>query len=174
MTSFINTPHPDHHHGADRMEALMDAAQEVPRNVSGKRGVALLLGSALAAAVAAVAYEVMDSADESHLLMIWMALWVALFAVLALFAGTLRTAGQHLRSSLDDWSRSIAEARADQRLWAIARQDDRVMADLQCAMSRSEANVTTASVAPTQALKAERVTKSRSYSIQRAYERHYF
>ena len=174
MTSFINTSHPDHHHGADRVEALMDAAQQLPRNVSGKRGIALLVGSALAAAVAAVAYEVMDSADESHLLMIWMVLWVALFALLAFFAGALRTAGRQLKSSLDDWSRGIAEARADQRLWAIARQDDRVMADLQSAMSRSEADVAMASVAPTQSLKAERATKSRSYSMQRAYERHYF
>jgi len=138
MTRFINTPHPDHHHGADRMEALMDVAQQVPHNVSGKRGVALLVGSALAAAVAAVSYEVMDSADESHLLMIWMALWIVLFAGLAFFAGALRTAGQRFRSSLDDWSRSVAEAHADQRLWAVARQDSRVMADLQCAMSRSE------------------------------------
>ena len=176
MTSFINTPHPDHHQGADRMEALMDAAQQVPRNVSGKRGVVLLLGSALAAAVAAVAYEVMDSADESHLLMIWMALWIALFALLAFFAGNLRAAGQRISSSLDDWSRSIAEARADQRLWAIARQDSRVMADLQSAMSRSEAldeaaNAGTVSAAP--ALRAQRASKSRSYSIQRAYERDY-
>lgn len=138
MTRFINTPHPSHHHGADRLEALMDSAQQVPRNVAGKRGVALLVGSALAAAVAAVSYEVMDSADESHLLMIWMALWIALFAGLAFFAGTLRAAGQRFRSRLNDWSRSVAEARADQRLWAIARQDGRVMADLQSAMSRSE------------------------------------
>jgi hypothetical protein len=177
MTSFINTPHPDRHHGADRMEALMDAVQQVPRSVSGKRGVALLLGSALMAAVAAVAYEVMDSADESHLLIIWMMLWIALFALLAIFAGTLRATGQRFRSSLDDWSRSIAEARADQRLWAIARQDDRVMADLQAAMSRSEglteANAGTASAAPARAARAERATKSRSYSIQRAYERGY-
>ena len=139
MTSFINTPHPDHHHGADRMEALMDAVQQVPRDVSGKRGVALLLGSALAAAVIAVAYEVMDSADESHLLMIWMGLWIALFAALAFFATTLRAAGQQVKCSLDGWSRRFAEARADQRLWVIARQDSRVMADLQSAMSRSEA-----------------------------------
>jgi hypothetical protein len=177
MTSFINTPHPDHHHGADRMEALMDVAQQIPGNVSGRRGVALLLGSALAAAVVAVSYEVMDSADESHLLMVWMALWIALFALLAFFAVTLRAAGQRLSSSLDDWSRSIAEARADQRLWAIARQDSRVMADLQAAMSRSEgltqAHASPASAAPARALRAERATKSRSYSIQRAYERGY-
>ena len=172
MTSFINTPHPDHHHGADRMNALMDAAQEVPRNVSGKRGVALLLGSALAAAVAAVAYEVMDSADESHLLMIWMVLWIALFSVLAFFARTLRAAGLRLRNSLDDWSRSLAEARADQHLWAIARLDERVMADLQSAMSRSETldevRADTA-LAGTQALAAAGATKQRSYSMQRAY-----
>ena len=148
MTSFITTPHPDHHHGADRVEALMDAVQQVPQDVSGKRGVALLLGSALVAAVVAVAYEVMDSADESHLLMIWMALWILLFAVLALFATSLRAAGQHVKSSLDDWSRSIAEARSDQRLWAIARQDDRVMADLQAAMSRNDAVQATSVSAP--------------------------
>ena len=155
----------------------MDAAQQVPRNVSGKRGVALLLGSAVAAAVVAVSYEVMDSADESHLLMIWMALWMALFALLAFFAGNLRAAGLRLRSSLDDWSRSIAEARADQRLWAIARQDDRVMADLQCAMSRSEAlddtNAATVAAAPARALNAGRATQSRSYSMERAHERGY-
>lgn len=178
MTSFINTPHPDHHHGADRIEALMDAAQQVPRNVSGKRGAALLVSSALVAAVAAVAYEVMDSTDESHLLMIWMALWIALFALLAFFAGTLRTAGLRLRGSLDDWSRSIAEARADQRLWAIARQDDRVMADLQSAMSRSEAldetHATTASAAPVQAPLVEREMRLRNYFMRRANERHYF
>ena len=139
MTSFINTPHPDHHHGADRMEALMDAVQHVPRNLWSQHGAALLAGSALAAAVAAVSYEIMDSATESHLLMVWMVLWIALFAVLAFFAGALRSAGQRLRSSLDDWSRSLAEARADQRLWTIARQDSRVMADLQSALSRSDA-----------------------------------
>jgi hypothetical protein len=81
----------------------------------------------------------MDSADESHLLMIWMGLWIALFAALAFFANTLRAAGQQVKCSLDGWSRRIAEARADQRLWVIARQDSRVMADLQSAMSRSEA-----------------------------------
>ena len=139
MTSFINPSHPDHHYGADRIEALMDAVQQVPRNVSSKRGVVLLLGSAFAVAVAAVSYEVMDSTDESHLFMIWMVLWIALFAALSFFSDGLRATGLRLRSSLDDWSRSQDEARADQRLWAIARQDNRVMIDLQSAMTRSKA-----------------------------------
>lgn len=171
MTSFINAPHPDHHHGADRMEALMDAVQQVPRNLWGTHGAALLVGSALAAAVAAVSYEIMDSATESHLLMVWMVLWIALFAVLAFFAGALRSASQRPRSSLHDWSRSIAEARADQRLWTIARQDSRVMADLQSALSRSDAlddaHDGTASAA--QAPHAGRAAASRSRSMQRPH-----
>ena len=136
MTRFITPTYPERHHGADRIEALMDAAQQVPHTVSGQRGIALLLGSAFAAAVAAVSYEVMDSAYESHLLMIWMVLWIALFGAMAVFAGSL--VGSGLRSKLGDWSRSLAEAHADQRLWAMAQHDDRIMSDLQSAMSRSE------------------------------------
>ena len=140
MTSFTNAPRPDHHHGADRLEALMEAVQQAPRQVWGKRGMVLLLGSALVAAALAVSYEIMDSAAESHLLMVWMVLWMSLFAALAFFAGSLGAAARRLRSSLDGWSRGLAEARADQRLWAIARQDGRVMADLQSALSRSDAS----------------------------------
>ena len=171
MTRFINAPHLDHHHGADRMEALMDAVQQVPRNLWGTHGAALLVGSALATAVAAVSYEIMDSATEGHLLMVWMVLWIALFAVLAFFAGALRSAGQRLRSSLDDWSRSIAEARADQRLWTIARQDSRVMADLQSALSRSDAlDDAPAGTAPAaRAPHAGRAAAARSRSMQRAH-----
>lgn len=140
MTSFTNAPRPNYHHGADRLEALMEAVQQAPRQVWGKRGMALLFGSALVAAALAVSHEIMDSAAESHLLMVWMVLWMSLFAALAFFAGSLGAAARRLRCGLDGWSRGLAEARADQRLWAIARQDGRVMADLQSALSRSDAS----------------------------------
>ena len=172
MTQFINTPYSDHHHGADRVEAVMDAAQHLPEGLAGRRGVALLLGSAMAAAVMAVAYEVMDSTDESHLLMIWVGLWLALFALLAFFASAVRSTGMRFKRSLDAWSLSIAEARADQRLWAMAKADPRVMADLQMAMTRSEVQAE-ANAIPAATARAERALKSRSYSMQRAHERNY-
>jgi len=162
MTRFITPTFPDRHHGADRIEALMDAAQQVPRTVSGQGGVALLLGSALAAAVAAVSYEVMDSAYESHLLMIWMVLWIALFAAMAVFAGSLVALGAGLRSRLGDWSRSLANAHADQQLWAMAQHDDRIMSDLQSAMSRSEmldGEIDAGAAVAAQALKTGRALK---------------
>ncbi len=40
-----------------------------------------------------------------------------------------------LKASLATWSR-----KHDERLWAIAKTDSRVMAELQCAMTRDERN----------------------------------
>ena len=173
MTQFINRPYSDNHHGANRLEAVIDAAQQISHDVTARNGAALLIASAFAAGVMAVAYEVMDSDTESHLLMLWMALWIALFATFALSAGRLRLGALQLKSSLDAWSSSLAEARADQRLWAIARQDDRVMADLQAAMDRSDlvADTTGAgtAAAPDQAARAKRAFQSKSSLMHRGY-----
>ena len=142
MTSFINIEYPTEHPGVARIEsaigASVDAGQQVRRGLSGTRGLATLLLSAMAAAVMVVAYQVMDSVAEGHLLVIWIALWVAAFSTLAFFAGTARQLAARLKSGLDGWSREVAQARADQRLWAIAQADPRVMADLQAAMTRGE------------------------------------
>ncbi len=83
-----------------------------------------------------VAYPVMDTVAEGHLLALWIALWLAAFAALAMFARTAKQIAQSVKSSLDSWSRKQAEQRADRRLWAIAANDPRVMADLQMALSR--------------------------------------
>ena len=83
------------------------------------------------------AYEVMDTVAEGHLLVLWTALWVAAFAALALFANNARRLTASLKAGLDTWSSAIAQGRADQRLWAIAKSDPRIMADLQVALQRN-------------------------------------
>ncbi|MDB5884363.1 MAG: hypothetical protein JWR74_534 [Polaromonas sp.] len=172
MTSFVNANYSTQHHGANRVESAMVAVQHARRGFSGTRGLATLLLSAMVAAVMVVAYQVMDSVAEGHLLMMWIALWAVAFAALALFAGAARAMAMRTKNSLDEWSRSLAEARADQRLWATARQDSRVMADLQAAMTRSETQPVSAGEAAITA-RATRAVKSRSYTLQRAYERNY-
>jgi len=172
MTSFINVQYPVQHTGANRVESAMDAAQHIGQGFSGTRGLATLLLSAIAAAVMVLANQVMDSVAEGHLLMLWMALWAVAFAALAFFAGAARRMAVRTKASLDAWSQSLAEARADQRLWAIARQDDRVMADLQAAMSRSE--VPAAPAAAVAAPAAQQAPRARSSSILRGCERYYF
>jgi hypothetical protein len=138
MTSFVDIKYSTQHPGVSRVESAIDAVQQLKVGFSGTRALATLLLSAVAAAVMVVAYQVMDTVAEGHLLVIWVSLWAAAFAALALFAGAARNLAARTRAALDAWSRTVAEARADQRLWTAARNDPRVMADLQAAISRTE------------------------------------
>ena len=138
MTSFINVQHPAEHPGVVRAEAALAAAGQLKKQMSGTRGLATLLLSAMVAAAMVVAYQVMDSVAEGHLLVVWIALWAVAFAALALFAGATRRLAVRAVSGLNDWSQGIAQARADVRLWEAAKSDPRVMADLQIAMARHE------------------------------------
>lgn len=137
MTNFVTIKYSTQHPGVERLESALGSARRLRQEFSGTRGLATLLLSAMAAALMVVAYQLMDSVAEGHLLVMWVALWALAFSALALFAGAARKLAMRLKFGLDDWSRSIAEARADQRLWAAAKSDPRVMADLQAALTRS-------------------------------------
>lgn len=143
MTSIANINHSARHSGVARANPAPDASIEAlaPGRAGffGTRGLATLLLSAMAAAVMVVAYQVMDSVAEGHLLVLWIGLWAVAFAVLALFAGTARNLAARLKGGLDAWSRSVAQARADQRMWAVAQSDPRVMSDLLAAIAHHEA-----------------------------------
>ncbi|MDP1953106.1 MAG: hypothetical protein Q8K71_01375 [Polaromonas sp.] len=138
MTSFVNVKHPAEHPGVVRAEAALAAAGELKKRISGARGLAALLLSAMVAAATVVAYQVMDSVAEGHLLVMWIALWAVAFAALALFAGAARRLAARTLRGLNEWSQAIAQARADVRLWEAAKVDPRVMADLQVAIARHE------------------------------------
>lgn len=138
MTSFVTPSFPTEHSGVVRMEAAAHNARELSRSLSGGRGLASVLLSAMAAAVLVAAYQIMDTVAEGHLLVIWTGAWLAAFVALALLAGTSRSLAAGLKFRLDAWSRRVAQARAEERLWAIAQSDVRVMADLQAAMQRAD------------------------------------
>ena len=137
MTSFVHLNYSTQHPGVDRVASAVDAANQLRHGFSGTRALAKLLLSAVAASVMVVAYQVMDSVAEGHLLVMWIALWAVAFVVLAVFAGSSLKLAARIRIALDNWSSGLAKARADQRLWAMAKIDPRVMADLQAAQSRS-------------------------------------
>ena len=138
MTSFVHIEYSNQHPGVVRLEAAIASAQQIKRSFSGTRSLAALLLSAIAAAVMVAAYQVMDTMAEGHLLMWWIGLWAVAFATLAVCASTARALAANLKASLDGWSRSLAAKRADARLWAMAKTDVRVMADLQCAILRGD------------------------------------
>lgn len=139
MASFVDIKYSTQHPGVVRAESAFVAVRQLGHGLAGSRSLATLLLSAMAAAVMVVAYQVMDSVAEGHLMLLWISMWAAAFVVLALLAGTAGNLATRIKAGLDAWSRSMAESRADQRLWAMAQSDPRVMGDLQAAMSRAEA-----------------------------------
>ena len=145
MTSFVHLDYSNQHPGVVRLEAAIDtaltaakSARQLKHRLFNTRTLATLLLSAIAAAVMVVAYQVMETTAEGHLLVIWTGLWAVAFATLAVCGSAVSQMVVGAKSSLDSWSRRIAAKRADERLWAMAKTDARVMTDLQAAMSRGE------------------------------------
>ena len=142
MTSFVHIDHPTQHAGIARVEAALDSARSLRQGFNGK-GLAVMLLAALGAALLVVADQVIDTWADGHLLAAWVALWAVAFAVLALFANSVRHLVNRITGALDAWSQRVAQKRADERLWSIAQTDPRIMSELQAAMSRHAADTST-------------------------------
>ena len=178
MTSFVNTKYSTEHTGAARVESAIHAASQLRQGFSGTRGLATLLLSAIVASIMVVAYQVTDSVAEGHMLVIWMALWAVAFTGLALFAGTARNLAARTVAALDAWSHTLAQARADIRMWEAAKTDPRVMSDLRVAMARQELAEDVALAAPVADVASAPAGLSRRAirlggSQLRAYQRNY-
>lgn len=102
------------------------------------RGLAAFLLAAIVSAVFVVADQIIANWADGHLLVAWAGLWALGFVALVLLGGTVRRFSGRLIQALDAWAAARAQRRADERLWAIARTDPRVMADLQAAFARAE------------------------------------
>lgn len=102
----------------------------------GARGLAAMLLAAVVAALVVVADRLISTWADGHLFLAWVFLWVVIFAGSALFAGTARRLARGTLRSLDGWSRALAEARVEARLWEIARTDPRLMGELMQARLR--------------------------------------
>jgi hypothetical protein len=109
-----------------------------PNRVDGARGLAAMLLAAVVAAMVVLADRLISTWADGHLLLAWVFLWVVVFAGLALFADSARRLARRGIVVLDSWSESMAEARAETRLWEMARHDPRLMSELTLARTRAE------------------------------------
>lgn len=107
------------------------------RSFDGARGLSAMLLAAVVAALVVLADRLVSTWADGHLLLAWVFLWVVIFAGLALFAGTARSLAGRMLRWLDSWSQSLAEARAEARLWDMARHDPRLMGELMQARMRA-------------------------------------
>ena len=138
MTSFIQPSYPTEHPGVLRAESVIGAARGAYQRFDSAKSLSALLLAAMVSALVVAADQMVDTWAEGHLLTAWMIVWAVGFAAIALFAGSISRLAARLVEAMDAWSRSQARARADQRLWATALRDPRVMADLQVAMGQRE------------------------------------
>jgi hypothetical protein len=106
----------------------------------GARALSVLFLAALVAALVIVADRFISTWADEHLFLGWVVLWVVVFGGMALFAGTARLLAARALGGLDGWSRAHARARAEARLWDMARSDPRVMADLVAIRAHTEAD----------------------------------
>lgn len=104
----------------------------------GSRTLAGMLLAAVLAALLVVADQLIETWADGHLLLVWVALWTAVFTTLALLAPPLRKLTGAMASGLARWSRKRAQQREEAALWAMAEQDPRVMHELRIARWHAE------------------------------------
>ena len=138
MTRFINPDYPTEHAGVSRFSRVADSVKQTVRSFDGARGAATLLLAAIVSALLVVANEVIETWTEGHLLAAWIVMWAIAFASLALFAEPARVLGRRVRAGLAAWAVERRQAAEDEKLWAVAVMDARVMADLTRAVSLSD------------------------------------
>ncbi|MDO9197809.1 hypothetical protein [Rhodoferax sp.] len=137
MASFIQPSFPREHMGVARVESAVGAVGAMRRGFDSTRGLSAMLLAAMVSSLVVVADQLIETWADGHLMVAWVALWLVGFAALAIFAGAARKLAVTFVGAMDAWSARVARARADERLWVIARTDPRVMADLTAAMSRN-------------------------------------
>ena len=140
MTSYTHAGYSTRHPDAEQAEAALQTARELHRGFDGGKGMAAVLLAAIVSALLVVADQLLDTWADGHLMAAWVALWAVGFVAIALLAGTVRRFSGKVVAALDGWAARMAQSRADERLWSIALKDARVMADLQSALARDDAN----------------------------------
>ncbi len=140
------------------------ASTPAPTKTSKKLASALLAASV--AALVVITNQLIDNWAETHVLASWLALWAVVVLSIAALRGVTRLFAQYLMKSLDTWSANLAHRRSDQRLWAMAQSDHRMMSDLQVAMDRSAGSLAPAGqVAALQSRQISRMASNRFYYI---------
>lgn len=134
----VHLDYPLTHPGVERAEQVVANFKRLSDSFSPTHTLAAMLLAAIVAAFVVVADQMMATWADGHLFAAWVALWAVAFAAVGLFGGVSKTMAIQMKQSLDAWSARMAQSRSDERLWAIAQTDARLMSDLQTAMNRSD------------------------------------
>ena len=138
MTSFVSPDFPRDHVGLARMTDGFSAVQSLTAKADGAKGLAGALVAGGVAAAIVVAEQIVNAWADGHLLLAWIAMWAVVFALLAVFSDTIRGWPTRLNAQMHKRALARREAAADERTWAAAVADPRLMVELQVAKMRAE------------------------------------
>lgn len=138
MSSFITPDFPQRHQGIDRMESGIDALRATGERFSGAKGLAAVLVAGVASALIVVADQVVSTWADGQALLAWVALWALIFAAVALFSDAVRGLPEALATRFEGWRHQNVQRAQDAEVWAAAKADPRLMAELQAAYLRAE------------------------------------
>lgn len=161
--NFVHLDYPMTHPGVDRAEQAVANFKRLGHSFSPTHTLAAMLLAAIVAAFVVVADQMMDTWADGHLLAAWVALWAVAFAAVGLFGGLSKTMAQQMKQGLDAWAARMAQSRSDERMWAIAQTDARLMSELQSAMARGDEEVLLGE--STTQRRVSRMLRSRQYYI---------
>lgn len=150
MTSFVHINYPVEHPGVARAEAIAASVVNIRRNFDATRSLATMLLAALVAALVVLADQMIDTWADGHLFAAWVALWSVAFVALALFASAARGTAVSVAGAYKNWTQNLQKSRDEAAYLESARNDPRIMAELDAAILRSE-KVEATSVAVVQA-----------------------
>lgn len=103
------------------------------------RALVTFLLAASVAALAVVADQLISTWADGHLLAAWMLMWAVVFAGSLLLTHPARRLAQQVMRVLNGWAERRAQARAEARFMALARHDERLLADLKLVRDHNEA-----------------------------------
>ena len=107
-----------------------------PATVQARSLAAFLLAATLAALLVA-ADQLIETWTDDHLLMGWVVLWTVAFVGLAFLARPMRLLSIRLANAWVAWLAQQSRRAQDERFWADACLDPRLMADIVAAQTRA-------------------------------------
>lgn len=141
--SFSRDNAPDSHPGVARAEAAFEsfvALKDYLKTVlTTARGLSALLLAALVSALVVVANQLIDTWADGHLLAAWTLMWAIVFVSIGWLAPVVKNAVSWVLATAIVTQRRAALASSEAAFLATAQADPRVMAELQAAILRHEA-----------------------------------
>lgn len=138
MSNSIQSSYIAHRLGEVGRETPVSASAGSSRRFDSTKGLSFMLLAAMVSSLVVVADQLVETWVNGHLMVAWIALWVVCFTAMAIFSGAARKLAIASIAGFAAWSTKKAQRRADEHLWAVAQTDQRMMAEINAAMARSD------------------------------------